>query len=123
EARELGDQPRALRPRLAHAHDPPAAHLDSGAAHARERVEPVAIGARSDDLPVELGGGVEVVVVVVETGLLEALRLAFAQQPQRRAGLQPERLYRAHPLGHLLEVFLLGTPPGRAHAEARRAVL
>src|SRR5439155_900980 len=83
-----------LRARLAHAHDPPATDFDSGAAHARKRVEPVAIGARGDDLPVELGGRVEVVVVVVETRRLELLRLAFAQEAERRAGLKAQRLDR-----------------------------
>src|SRR5439155_161804 len=37
--------------------------------------------------------------------------------------LKAQRLDRAHPLGHLFEVFLLGAPPGSAHAKARGSVL
>ena len=42
------------------------------------RVEPVLIGARGDDLAVELGRGVEIVVVGGEPGFGEALA------PERR---------------------------------------
>src|SRR5207247_6154449 len=107
QARERGDEARALRARLAHAHDSPAAHLDSGTAHPRQRTEPVAVSARGDDLAVELRGRIEVVVVIVETRRLELLRLAFAQEDERRASLESPRLYRARPLRQLFYVFLL----------------
>ena len=47
EVGELRDEPRALRARLAHAHDAAAAHVDARVAHAVERVEPVLEVARA----------------------------------------------------------------------------
>ena len=41
--------------------------------------------------------------------------------PSVAAGLQAQRLDRAHHLDHLLDVAVLGRAPGRAHAEARGA--
>ena len=58
--------------RLAHADDAAAADVDAGVAHVVERIQAVLIGARGDDLPVELRRGVEVVVVVIEAGVLAA---------------------------------------------------
>ena len=60
---------------LAHADDAAAADRDAGLAHVRERLEAIVVGARRDDLAVELGRGVEVVVVGGEAGLGEALGL------------------------------------------------
>ena len=60
---------------LAHADDAAAADVDAGVAHMRQRVEAVLIGAGGDDLAVEFRRGVEVVVVIVEAGRLEPLRL------------------------------------------------
>ena len=59
---------------LAHADDAAAADVHAGVAHALERVEPVLVVARGDDLAVELGRGVEVVVVVVEARVAQLLR-------------------------------------------------
>ena len=61
-------EPRALRARLAHADDASAADADAGRADALERVEAILVAARRDHLAVELGRGVEIVVVVVEAG-------------------------------------------------------
>src|SRR5688572_22842221 len=82
EARELRDERRAVAARFAHADDAAAAHADSRGAHALERLEPVAVGARADDLAVELGRGVEVVVVVIEPGIAQALGLAGLQHAE-----------------------------------------
>ena len=60
---------------LAHAHDPARAEADTDLSAGRERVEAVLIGARRDDLAVEVGGGVEVVVVVVESSIGQRLGL------------------------------------------------
>ena len=76
---------------------------------------------RGDDLVVELGAGVEVVVVVVETGGGEFLRLAGAEQAQRQAGFHAEVLDRAHHLDDAVEIAILRPAPGRAHAEAAGA--
>ncbi len=115
---QLRDQAGALLARFAHADDAAAADVDAGVAHAVQRVEAVLVGAGGDDLAVELGRGVQVVVVVVQTGLLELFGLALAQHAERDAGLQAERLDRADHLGHGLQVVRLGATPGGAHAEA-----
>src|SRR5258708_38338572 len=65
----------------------------------------------------------EVGVVVVQTRRLELLRLAFAQEAERRAGLEAQPLDRAPPLHHLFDIFLLGAPPGGTHAKTRGPVL
>ena len=123
EARELREEPGALVPRFAHAHDAAAAHVHAGGAHALERVEAVLVVARRDHLAVELGRGVEVVVVVVEPRLAKLLGLALLEHAERAAGLEAELLHLAHHVEHGLEVAGLGAAPGRAHAEARRAVV
>ncbi|MOA11627.1 hypothetical protein D3C78_1315790 [compost metagenome] len=85
-------------------------------------IEPVLIGAGGDDVTVELGGGVEVVVVVVEPGGAEAGGLLRGQHPKGHTGLHAEA---AHPLDHLQyvgHVPLPGVAPGGPHAEAGRAV-
>jgi hypothetical protein len=58
---------------------PPQQTFMPALAHALQRVEAVLVGARGDDLAVELGRGVEVVVVVVEPGVLQLLRLVCAR--------------------------------------------
>ena len=88
---QLAEQPRAVGARLAHADDAAAAQLHARLADVRERVEPVLIGARRDDLAVELRRRVEVVVVVVESGCGEGRRLRRRQHAERRARLEPER--------------------------------
>ena len=120
EVGELRDEPGALAARFSHADDAAAAHVDAGVAHSLERFQAIAIRSRRHDLAVELGRGIEVVVVVVETGLFQAFGLARPEHAQRRAGLESERLDRAHHRQHRFELALLGPAPGRAHAEARR---
>ena len=121
QARQRRDQPGAVVVALAHADDAAAADVDAGAAHGAERIEPVLIDARGDDLAVEFRRGVEIVVVVVEAGRLEPLRLRLGQHAERGAAFEPER---AHAFDHgadLLEVAILRLAPGGAHAEAARA--
>jgi len=89
--------------------------------HALQRVEAILVFAGGDDLAVELGRGVEVVVVVVEACVLQLLGLAVLQHAQGGAGFQAQGLHFAHHVQHGFEVALLGATPGRAHAEARRA--
>ena len=60
---------------LAHADDAAAADGDAGLAHARERVEPLVVGARRDDAAVELRRRVEVVVVGGQPGVGERVGL------------------------------------------------
>src|SRR5262245_47851017 len=121
QARECCDQAGAILVALAHPDDAAAAHIDAGLAHGGERVEPLVINASRDDLAVELRRGVEIVVVVVEAGTLETLRLRLRQHAEGRTAFEAER---AHALDHgadLLKVAILRLTPGRAHAEAARA--
>jgi hypothetical protein len=67
--------------------------------------------------------GVEVVVVGSEPRLSEALRLLVAQHAQRRTGFHAEPAHAGDHRQHLLEVLAARVAPGRAHAEARRAVV
>jgi hypothetical protein len=100
---------------------PPQQTFSAGATDAAERVEAVLVVAGRDHVAVELGRGVEVVVVVVEAGVAELLGLAVLQETQRRARLETQRL---HGLDHLedgIEVALLRSAPRGAHAEAARA--
>ena len=83
-----------------------------------ERVEPILVGARGDDLAVEFGRGVEVVVVVVEAGVLEPQRLLGVSMPSvtqvsRPSAFTPSTMAQTH-----VEVALLRRAPGGAHAEA-----
>ena len=90
--REVGELDEQLRPvaaALPHPDDAAAAHLDVRGPHVGEGVEAVPVGAGGDDLPVVLRGGIEVVVVVVEPGPRERLRLFPGQHPEGRAGLHP----------------------------------
>src|SRR5262249_49181551 len=105
----------------AHADDAAATNVDAGFAHSGKRVEPVLIAARGDDRAVVFRRGVEVVVVVVEPGGLQALRLRMVEHAERGAGFEAER---AHALDHgadRVEFAILRLPPGCAHAEPARA--
>src|SRR5690606_16951392 len=92
ESRERMQHRDPIAAALAEPEDAAAADLQPRAAHAAQRLEPVRERPGRDDLRVERLGRVEVVVVIVEPGLGEALRLTFAQQAERRARLEPERL-------------------------------
>jgi hypothetical protein len=85
-----------------------------------ERIEPIGEAARVDDLVVELRRAVEIVVVVIQPGRLELVRLRGAEHAERRAGFHAERAHRADHCGDLVDVAILRRAPGRAHAEARR---
>jgi hypothetical protein len=57
--------------RVAHADDAAAASLQAGIAHVLQRVQAVLVLARVDDRIVVVRRGVEVVVVVVQAGVLQ----------------------------------------------------
>jgi hypothetical protein len=119
--RQRVQQLDAVGERLAEADDAAAAHLQARRAHVLERVEPVRVGPRADDLRVMARGGVEVVVVVVEPRLLERAGLRCGQHAERRAGLEAEPPHLPDDSGELSDLARLRAAPRRAHAEARRA--
>ena len=92
--------------------------MDTGAAHLGQGGQPVGMGVGGDDLAIELGAGVQVVVVVVQAGSLEPLGLAGFEHTQGDAGLQAQGLDLADHLRHGFQVAVLGPAPGRAHAES-----
>ena len=118
---ELGDQSRARAARFAHANDAAAAYVQARLAYLAQRIQPVVLGARRNDLAVKLGRGVQVVVVVVEAGVLQLLGLAFLQHAERGAGFHAEPAHRLDHFDHAVEVTLFGAAPCRAHAKTRRA--
>ena len=117
---ELRDQPGALGARFAHADDPAATDAHARRADALERVEPVAVIARGDDLAVEVRRGIEIVIVVIEPGVLQSLGLAVLEHAERRASLESQRLDLAHHRQHRFQIAIFRAAPCRAHAEAGR---
>ena len=100
---------------------PPQQTLMPAVAHMFERVEPVLVAARGDDLAVEFRRGVEIVVVVVEAGVFQPARLSRLEHAERDAGLHAQRLHALDHGADLVEIAVLRRTPGRAHAEARGA--
>ena len=104
QVRERVRAARRDRPGLAHPDDAAAADLDAGLAHALERVEPVLVGARCDDLAVELGRGVEVVVVVVEPGSFQPCGLSPVSMPSVTQVSSPSALHAFDHAQHRVDV-------------------
>ncbi len=75
QAGECRDHADAILQPLAHADNAAAADMDAGRAHVLERIETILVSARGDDRAVKFRRGVEVVIVVVEAGLFQPLRL------------------------------------------------
>ena len=119
---QLGDQARALQTRFAHADDAAAAHFQACFAHAAQSVQTVLVFARGDDVVVELGRRIEVMVVEVQARVFQAVRLSLFQHAQSSAGFQAQRLHLGHHLFDFFHVALFRAAPGGAHAEARGAV-
>ena len=87
---------------------------------------PYLVLPRGGDLAVELGAGVQIVVVGGEPRVPQLGGLRVVQHAQRGAHLQVQRADLAHHLQHaapLAGAHLRGPAPGRAHAEARAAGL
>ena len=116
------EQGGAVAVALAHADDAAATQLDPGAAHHRQGVQPVLVGAGADDPAVELGAGVEIVVVGGEAGLGQPRRLMGLEHAEGDAGLHADGVDSAHHLDHGVELGAVAhLAPCRAHAEARGA--
>ena len=115
---QLRNQARTVHRRLAHAHNAAAAHADACSAHVLQRVQPVLIGPGAHHVGVVLGGGVQVVVVVVQPGVFQRLRLVRFEHAQRGAGLQAQAFHGANQGADFFNVAVFGRPPGGAHAKA-----
>ena len=86
----------------------------------RQGVEAILHLAGVDDVAVELGIGIDVVVVIVQACVFQRMRLFAGEHAERRAGFQAERLDLADHRRDLGHIAILRRAPGRAHAEARR---
>ena len=107
--------------RLAHADDAAAAYLHARVAHVLKRVQPVLVGSCRDDLAVEIFGGIQVVVVVVEAGFFQFRGLLGRNHPQCRAGLHSQCVHLADHLLDDRQLLRFRASVGGAHAESRRA--
>ena len=72
---------------------------------------------RADHLPIEFGVGIEVVVVVIQTGFFQFFGLAVLQHAQRDAGFHAQRFDFADHVRDDFQFLLFRAAPGRAHAE------
>ncbi len=120
---QLLQQRAAILGAFAHAENTARTHLHTGVAHGGQSFQAVAIGARGDDFAVVVGGGVEVVVVVVQPRGGQPGGLFTIDHAQRHAGFEPQRFHLAHHLFHRQQILVLGAAPGRSHAEAAGACL
>ena len=73
-----------------------------------QRIEPLLVLARADDIAVISGAGIQVVVVVVKTGIAQRLRLVGRQHAQGRAAFQPQGLDGRNHLADLRDIAVLG---------------
>ena len=101
-------QAGALRTRFAHAHDAAAAGLHAGLAHVFQRIQAILVLAGMDDLAVEIRGGIQVVVVVVQPGRLQCIGLRATEHTQGGAGFQAQRFHLTDHRGDLGDVTVLG---------------
>ena len=115
---QLQQQPGAVFNRFAKPDNPAGAHFNPGIAHLVEGVQALLVGTGGDDIAVEFRRGIKVVVVIIQTGAGQALRLAIVERTEGHAGFQPQRF---HPFHHLLKIrhiAVVRVLPRRAHAEA-----
>ena len=61
--------------------------------------------------------GIEVVVVVIQTGRRQLLCLTRLQHAERDTGFQSQRLDGLHHIDDLVQILVFRTAPGSAHAE------
>ncbi len=112
-----------VRARLAHADDPAAADVDPCVADILQRLDPVLEGSGRDDVGVIFRRGVDIVVVIVEPGIGELLRLIRRQHAQRHAGFDAHLAHALHHLDELGHVPFLGVAPCGTHAETARTMV
>jgi len=116
---ELEEEVEAVGDGFAHADDAAAADGDAGVADVFEGVEAVVVGTGGDDVAVELGGGVEVVVVGVAAGVFEACGLGGGEHAEGAADFEAEVVDFFDECEDLVEVLaVFDFAPGGAHAES-----
>ena len=104
---------------LAHAHDTATTDLHAGIAHVVQCLQAILIGAGSNNIAIVFGGGIQVVVVIVQPGLSQLAGLLLGQHAQGHAAFQAQITHAFDHGYHVRHVSLLGTAPGSPHTEAR----
>jgi len=114
---------------FAESDDPAAADSDVGFADIGEGLKAVFVSAGRDDGGIEFGGGVEIVVVGIQPGLIEPAGLVFVEHAQRAADFDAEGGDVRHHIQNAIELFAVAHfAPGGAQtrltpaALARRAI-
>jgi len=114
------DQRGTVAVAFAHADDAATAQLDAGGTNHPQRRQPVLVGPGPDDARVELGAGVEIVVIGGKTGLGQPPGLIGPEHAQGDAGLHADGGDAAHHFQHGVELGAVpNLAPGRAHTKAR----
>ena len=97
----------------------PPQHRLAGLAHVVDGLQTVVVRAGGDDLTVVFVGGVEVVVVSVQTCILQLHRLFMRKHSQRAAKFKKELVHPFHHVDDFVEVAVIAyLAPCGAHAEA-----
>ena len=117
EVGKAGNQACAFGTGFIHADDAAAADFQTGIADFAQSIHAVFVFARMDDVVVAFGVGVEVVVVVVQTGFFEVFSHAVLEHAEGAAHFHAQALHRADDFGNDSHVFRFGAAPCRAHAE------
>src|SRR5678815_875669 len=122
--RELMQQTTAFMASLTHADDSAAAHRNPGCTDARQSFESILVGSRRDDVAVEFGRCVEVVVVSRESSFCEKVCLFLREHAQGTAGFHSQSPDASNHFQDLIESGIFrNIAPGRTHAESCRALL
>ena len=122
EMRKLFEQAHAVFVGFAHSQNSAAADRDAGLAHMGDRSQAVFVNPCRDDFSVELGRGIEIVVIRAQACFLKPLSLRFRQHTQRAAYFHVQRRHAAHHFEHAVEFLSIGNlPPRGSHAKSRRA--
>src|ERR1700722_4636250 len=118
---KLVEQADAIAFRFAEADYSSAANGDAGLSHGRKCAEAIVVIARRDDLSVEFGRSVEVVVIRSQARVGQPPGLRIVKHTERAANFHAEQGHAAHHLKNIFKIFaILHLPPGRSHAETRR---
>ncbi|MPN08147.1 hypothetical protein SDC9_155427 [bioreactor metagenome] len=115
----MQQQTRAVGHCFTQPHNPAGANFNARLTHFIQRIQALLIRTGGNDIAVKFRRGVEVVVVVVQTRIGQALGLRFVQRAQRHTGFQPQFF---HALNHLFQVrhiAFVRVLPRRAHAKPR----
>src|SRR6187549_650686 len=89
---QLHEHGAAILDCLTHTDDTTAAHGNTGIAHVAQSLEPLLLSTRRDDRLVVTTGGVDIVIVGVETRVFERRCLVWLEHAKRAASFEAERL-------------------------------